>query len=91
MGASNAETTAGGINRTSLFRARFARPNSSCCARFAQRYSPLRPYWESLLLARKLVLILASTTQFITDPLAQALIGTATNLAYLVLFEVKRP
>jgi hypothetical protein len=44
-----------------------------------------------LLLARKLVLILASTTQFITDPLAQALIGTATNLAYLVLFEVKRP
>ncbi|GMI22657.1 hypothetical protein TeGR_g12571 [Tetraparma gracilis] len=54
-------------------------------------YSPLRPYWESLLLARKLVLILASTTQFITDPLAQALIGTATNLAYLVLFEVKRP
>jgi hypothetical protein len=33
---------------------------------------------------------MASTT-VIKDPLAQALIGTATNLAYLVLFEVKRP
>ena len=33
---------------------------------------------------------MASTT-VIKDPLAQALIGTAVNLAYLVVFEVKRP
>ena len=54
------------------------------------RYSPARPYWEAVLLAKKFVLIMASTT-VIKDPLAQALIGTATNLVYLVLFEVKRP
>ncbi|GMI36933.1 hypothetical protein TeGR_g10326 [Tetraparma gracilis] len=53
-------------------------------------YSPARPYWEAVLLAKKFVLIMASTT-VIKDPLAQALIGTATNLAYLVLFELKRP
>ena len=60
------------------------------CTRFTHRYSPARPYWEAVLLAKKFVLIMASTT-VIKDPLAQALIGTATNLAYLVLFEVKRP
>ncbi|GMI33404.1 hypothetical protein TeGR_g9550 [Tetraparma gracilis] len=53
-------------------------------------YSPTRPYWEAVLLAKKFVLIMASTT-VITDPLAQALIGTATNLGYMILLETKRP
>ncbi|GMI29732.1 hypothetical protein TeGR_g12729, partial [Tetraparma gracilis] len=53
-------------------------------------YSPARPYWEAVLLAKKFVLIMASTT-VIKDPLAQALIGTATNLGYMILLETKRP
>jgi hypothetical protein len=46
-----------------------------------------------VLLVRKLLLILASTNNIATikEPLGQGLLGSAINLVYLVLFEVKRP
>jgi len=53
-------------------------------------YATKRPYWEAVLLAKKLVLILASDT-VLTNPIHQALAGVVTNTAYLILFEAKKP
>ena len=53
-------------------------------------YSPMRPYWEAVLLAKKFLLVMAADT-YVTHPLAQALIGLAINVVYLAVFEMKRP
>ena len=53
-------------------------------------YSPRRPYWEAVLLAKKLCLVLAANT-FIVDATTQALVGLAINTMYLFIFELKRP
>jgi hypothetical protein len=54
------------------------------------RYALERPYWEAVLLVKKLLLVCASST-FITEALTQAGIGCGVNLVYLALLEVKKP
>ena len=55
-----------------------------------RRYSPSRPYWEAVLLAKKLLLILAANT-VLSEPTHQAFAVVAINAIYLVHFERKAP
>ena len=51
---------------------------------------PLRSFAQAVLLFKKFVLVLAANT-VITNPTAQASIGFAVHLLYLVLLETKKP
>ena len=64
--------------------------SSYLCLTNTRRYSPSRPYWEAVLLAKKLLLILAANT-VLSEPTHQAFAVVAINAIYLVHFERKAP
>ena len=63
-----------------------------CCTPLnaRRRYSPKVPYWEAVLLVKKLLLIMVADT-WITNSVQQALGGVGINTAYLILLEYKQP